>query len=135
MFFSLLATFESLYKICCIHILILFLRNADTVWKFFFFDNLPCRCPLACNWGLKTLRALSYTRHNATPGVTQVFFATFSPKQLSFSCPALCCLNSKCTCAHLFAHERAGLKTRCVQAHCRYIAILRQLKPIAPLTN
>ncbi len=60
------------------------------------------------------------------PGTTQVFFASFSPTQLSFSRPAPCCLNSKCICAHLCAH--AGLKTRCVQAHCWCIAILRQLK-------
>ncbi len=48
--------------------------------------------------------------------------------QLSFSRPAPRCLNSKCICAHLCAHGRAGLKTRCVQVHCWSVAILRQLK-------
>ncbi len=78
-------------------------------------------------------RALSYTQRNATPDTTQVFFASFSPMQLSFSCPAPHCLNSKCTYTHLFAHGRAGLKTRCVQAHCWCVAILKQLKTIVPL--
>ncbi len=35
-----------------------------------------------------TLGALSYTRRNATTGATQVFFASFSLTQLSFSRPA-----------------------------------------------
>uniref|UniRef100_A0A8C2EN12 ADAM metallopeptidase with thrombospondin type 1 motif 7 n=1 Tax=Cyprinus carpio TaxID=7962 RepID=A0A8C2EN12_CYPCA len=60
--------------------------------------------------------------------VVQVFFASFSPTQLSFSCPAPHCLNSICICAHLCAHGHGGLKTRCVQAHCWPVAILRQLK-------
>ncbi len=84
--------------------------------------------------GQYSLWALSCTRRNAVPGTTQVFFASFSPTQLSFSRPAPRCLNSKCICVHLCAHERAGLKTRCVQAHCWRVAILRHLKT-APLTN
>ncbi len=54
--------------------------------------------------------ALSYTRRNAAPGAMQVFFASFSPTQLSFSHPALRCLNSKYFWAHLCAHGRADLK-------------------------
>ncbi len=72
--------------------------------------------------------ALSYTRCNAALGTTQVFFASFSPMQLLFSRLAPRCLNSKCICAHLCTHERSGLKTRCVQAHCWSVAVLRQLK-------
>ncbi len=84
---------------------------------------------------ISTLRALSYTQRNATPGATQVIFASFIPMQLSFSHPAPRCLNSKCTYTHLLAHGQAGLKMRCVQAHCWRIAILRHLKTIAPLTK
>ncbi len=69
-------------------------------------------------------RALSYTQRNAAPGTMQVFFASFSPMQLSFSHPVPRCLNSKCIRAHLCAHGRAGLKTRCVQAHCWHVVIL-----------
>ncbi len=56
------------------------------------------------------------------------FFASFNPIQLSFLKPAPLCLNSTCICADLCTHERADLKTRCVQAHCWSVAILRQLK-------
>jgi len=52
-----------------------------------------------------------------------VFFASFSPTQSSFSCPVPCCLNSKCTRAHLFAHG-------CVQARCWRVAILRNWKQL-----
>ncbi len=38
-----------------------------------------------------TLGALSYTRRNATTGATQVFFASFSLTQLSFSRPVPHC--------------------------------------------
>jgi len=48
-----------------------------------------------------------------TAGATQVFFASLSLKQLSFSSPSR--LNSIST--HVCAHGRAGLKTRSVQAH------------------
>ncbi len=43
-------------------------------------------------------------------------FAGFSPTQFSFSRSVPRCLNSKCICAHLCTHGRAGLKMRCVQA-------------------
>ncbi len=36
-----------------------------------------------------------------------------------------CCLNSKCICAHMCTHGRAGLKERCVQVYCWSVAILR----------
>ncbi len=39
-----------------------------------------------------------------------------------------CCLNSKCICSHLCTHGHAGLKKRCVQAHCWRVAILRNWK-------
>lgn len=42
----------------------------------------------------------------------------------SVQCPR--CLNSKCPCTHLSTH--GALKLGCGQAHCRCIAILRQLK-------
>jgi len=73
-------------------------RNSE---KECFFFSLSLR--------IVSLGALSYTRCNAAPGATQVFFASFSPTKLSFSCPAPRCLISKCICA---------LKTRCVQTHC-----------------
>ncbi len=65
-----------------------------------------------------------------TPGTMwrqprQLFSASFSLTQLPFSHPAPRCLSSKCICAHLCAHGHAGLKTRCVQAHCWRVAILR----------
>ncbi len=48
---------------------------------------------------------VDHTRLNAMPcTTTQVFFASFSPTQLSFSRPTQHCLNRKCTCAQLFAH-------------------------------
>ncbi len=72
-----------------------------------------------------TFRALSYSRRQAR---RKCFIASFSPTQLSFSRPAPRCLNSKCTCTHLCAHGRAGLKTRCVQTCCWHVAILKQLK-------
>ncbi len=46
----------------------------------------------------------SFTWHNAATGATQVFFASFSPTQLSFLRPAPRCLNSKCICADLCTH-------------------------------
>jgi len=66
----------------------------------------------------QTLWAPSYTRRNATPGATQVFCASFSPTQLSFSHHALRCLYNKCIGTYLCANGRAGLKTRCIQANC-----------------
>ncbi len=75
-----------------------------------------------------TYSALSYTWCNAAPGAmlpTQECFASFSPKQLSFSRPAPLCLNSKCICDHLCTHWHADLKKKCVQAHRWLVAILR----------
>ncbi len=82
------------------------------------------------------------------PGSSFKFFMTLGLIMHSAQCDARhsasfflvvsvpCCLNnSKCTCAHLFAHGRAGLKTRCVQVHCWCMVILRQLKTIAQLTR
>lgn len=87
--------------------------------KFSYYITAKMTFTRNCCTAVKTLRALSYTQCNAKPGATQVF-------------PA-CCLNSKCTRAHLFAHGR--LKTRGVQAYCWCVAILRPLKTTAPLTN
>ena len=61
-------------------------------------------------------------------------FASFSPAPFAFSRPAPRRLISKCICAHLCAHGRAGLKKRCVQAHCYFKELkidcaIDQLKP------
>ncbi len=64
-------------------------------------------------------------------------FASFSPTQFSFSHPALRCLNSKCICAHLCTHGRAGLKKVCsgaLLARCYFEELkidcaIDQLKP------
>ncbi len=78
--------------------------------------------------------ALSYTRRNAAPSVTQVVFASFSPTQFSFSCPAAHSLNSKCICPH----GRAGLKkemcsgallARCYFEELKIDCAIDQLKP------
>lgn len=53
------------------------------------------------------------------------FAAIFRPTQLSFSCFAPHCLNFKSICNTLWSHGCAGLKRRCVKAHCWRIAILR----------
>lgn len=46
----------------------------------------------------------------------QVFFASFIPMQLTFSChaPKKCQMSKK----KIWAHGRAGLKMRCVKTHC-----------------
>ncbi len=68
----------------------------------------------------ETKGPIIHTVQSGTRCRTSVF-ASFSLTQFSFSHPVPCCLDSKCICTHLCAHRHAGLKTRCVQAHCWHI--------------
>lgn len=62
------------------------------------------------------------------PNTAQVSFLVSAPTHLSFSHPAAYIV-------YLSTHEHACLKTRCGQAHCCHIVVLRQQNAIARWTN
>ncbi len=77
---------------------------------------------------------IHYTIQKLGVSIILFIFNIYIEINTFFAAPVPCCINSKCICAHLCAHGRAGLKTRCVQAHCYFEATqidctVYQLKP------
>ncbi len=75
------------------------------------------------------IQRLSYTWHEAVHSAAQL--------SLLVSVRRSCHIHAQCPRWQLCpsVHPCVGLKMRCGQAHCWCIAILRQQKAIAPLTN